>query len=442
MSRTKRLALTSLLAVALALAGLLFIRNLIDFPVYYAAGRSLLEGRTDLYAADFALGRVMDYRYPPFFLVALTPLWLLPYKVAAYIWYLLSVLQIIGCVLVLRRLVGAASSSKKLWIVAALVTAQYFVMMLHYGNAHLLITFLLFASFYLMIRRRDLLAALLISLAISIKLTPVLTLPYFVLKKKWKLLFLVSLFLIAINLAPAAYFGVSKNAELLTTWYGHVVADQEFHEANGPINLSLKGQLRRYLSEVDYSKRVDGDINYQDINLASLSKEQADLAWQLTAGIVYVSVFALIWWVSYRSKPSEKDRSLPVDDIERGDERVLLEMGLVICATLFVGPLASKIYFTALLWPVVCLGSFAFFNLTSSARLARLALLIVAVTNFVLPLLPGRSLQRLLLVLGVDFYLNALLMASLAWVLARCRRDFRSLCGELRTQARPAARTP
>src|SRR5215207_9664119 len=102
--KSARLISIVLLAIAGALSGLIFIRNLIDFPVYYSAGQSLLMGRSDLYAADFALGRVMDYRYPPFFLLAFTPLWLLPYKVAAFLWYLLSILQISACLVLLKRL--------------------------------------------------------------------------------------------------------------------------------------------------------------------------------------------------------------------------------------------------------------------------------------------------------------------------------------------------
>src|SRR5215467_14359111 len=92
----KRLALAALIALGF-IAGFIFIRHLIDFPVYYAAGQSLLAGRTDLYSPDFARGPLMDYRYPPFFLIALTPLWLLPYRIAAYVWYLLGVLEIGGC---------------------------------------------------------------------------------------------------------------------------------------------------------------------------------------------------------------------------------------------------------------------------------------------------------------------------------------------------------
>jgi hypothetical protein len=49
-----------------------------DFAVYYAAASSLFAGRTDLYSADFALGPVMDYRYPPIFILIIAPIALLP----------------------------------------------------------------------------------------------------------------------------------------------------------------------------------------------------------------------------------------------------------------------------------------------------------------------------------------------------------------------------
>src|ERR1044071_10227443 len=102
----RRLIVLALALTAFLLLGFVFIRNLIDFPVYYSAGQSLLNGRTDLYSPDFAQGRVMDYRYPPFFLVALAPLWLLPYPVAAFVWHVISVFLIAGCV---RIKIGRAS---------------------------------------------------------------------------------------------------------------------------------------------------------------------------------------------------------------------------------------------------------------------------------------------------------------------------------------------
>src|SRR5262249_13176110 len=155
------------LVVILASAGLVFIRNLIDFPVYYAAGRSLLAGRADLYAPDFARGAVMDFRYPPFFLVVLLPLWLLPYSAAAFVWYLFSLFQIAVCVHAVRGWLGR-DVNWSVWLVAVLGAGQYFIMILHYGNAHLLSTCLLFGSFYFVLQRRALPAGLLLAASITI----------------------------------------------------------------------------------------------------------------------------------------------------------------------------------------------------------------------------------------------------------------------------------
>lgn len=431
MQRTSRIVLILACVSAFALLGFVFLRNLVDFPVYYAAGRSLLSGRTDLYSPDFALGRVMDYRYPPFFLMALFPLWLLPYSVAAYIWCLLSVIEIAGCVVIVRR---TFKISKLMWLAVALVVAQYFVMALHYGNAQLLAVFLLFAALYFAQRRKDLAAAILMALAITIKLTPVLLLPYFALKRRWTMLAAVVVFLAAINIAPSAYFGFRDNNRLLTTWYDHVVASQEFHEDNGPINLSLKGELRRYLTDIDYSQRVDGDVDYPAVNIASLSRDRVVQAWMMIASVLFAGVLLLMWWLPMSQKPGGE-----VND------NVALELAVMICMMLLMGPLTSKIYFVALLWPVACLASVASSQASRSGRFATYTMIVLAAANSVLPLLPGRSIQRLLLVLGTDFYVNCLVMIVLLYALVSRRLASRyrahEQSGESRTRVPSIAKT-
>ena len=431
-----RLLLILVGSIAIGLLGLLFIRNLIDFPVYYAAGQSLISGRTDLYSPDFALGRVMDYRYPPFFLLALTPLWFLPYTLAAYIWYLLSVLEVVGCVLIVVRVFPSFRESRILWVVVAFGVIQYFVMALHYGNAQLLATFLLFASLYYVLQQKDLPAAALMALAITIKLTPVLLLPYFALKRRWTLLGSVCVFLVGFNIAPSIYFGFRGNSELLQSWYGHVVASQEFHEDNGPINLSLKGQLRRYLSTVDYSQRVDGDVQYPAINLASLSRQQVVGVWAVIAAGLFAGVLFLVWRGGGSSQAGVQH-----NDLDRA-RFFAHELSIMLCLMLLVGPLTSKIYFIALFWPLACLSSFAVDRKADEGRVAMRVLVFVALVNSVLPLLPGRSVQRLLLVLGGDFYLNCLLMAALMFALVSRQRVLRKRSAEPRMQVLSEAKMP
>jgi hypothetical protein len=414
-------------ALAVALLGLLFIRNQIDFPVYYSAGQSLLAGRVDLYAPDFALGQVMDYRYPPFFLILFLPLWLLPYSTAAYIWYLLSALAIAGIVMLIRAEIAPARLSKLLLAACVLVIAQYFVMALHYGNAHLLAIFFLFAAFYFENRDRSWHSALLLSISITIKLTPVILLPYLAIKRRWRMLSACALFVLLLNLAPALYFGFRENSRLLQTWYNHVIANQEFHEANGPINLSLKGMLRRYFTEVDYNQRVDGDVEYRAINLATLSSDQTDVAWMAISASLLIAALAFIIW---RRRNSETESRLHA-----------LELGLMICLMLLIGPLTSKIYFIALIWPVLSLAGFASMNRSAAATFALRVIYSIALVNSVLPLLPGRSTQRLLLVLGVDCLATCLMALALVFAIYRSRVAPRASYDEAQIQSLPAART-
>jgi hypothetical protein len=433
--RRKLIFLLALLVAGLILS-FFFIRNLIDFPVYYAAGRSLVSGRVDLYSPDFALGQVMDYRYPPFFLLALAPLWLLPYHTASYVWTLFEFIGIVGCIVIIRRTFQA---SRAMWIAVAFAAAQYFAMALHYGNAQLIVVFLVFASLYLLLRRRDIISALLLALAITIKLTPILLLPYFAVKKRWKIVWGVLVFLILFNIAPSAYFGFRENNQLLETWYNHVVASQQFHEENGPINLSLKGELTRYLSDVDYSARIDGDVNYPAVNVASLSRDRVVDAWAALAGLLFIGVLLVIW----RRTPNEAGsfrasghQAVSHDDLTR------LELSIMICLMLFVSPLTSKIYFTAALWPLACMAEVASQGTDRQRKLSRYGLMIVAAANCVLPLLPGRSIQRLLAVLGADFYLNCLMIVCLLYSLISRDRLFQTQSGESQTPARSEARTP
>jgi hypothetical protein len=436
MKKKSRILLLITTAIGLALLGLLFTKNLIDFPVYYWSGQSLLSGRTDLYAPDFTLGRVMDYRYPPLFLLLFFPLWLLPYKEASYVWYGLSILQIVGILFAIKGMLGAGGISKKVWLVTFFAVAQYFVMILHYGNAHLLAIFLLFAGLYSYYYRKEYVAAALIGLSITIKLTPILILPYFVLKKRWGLLLTIAGFLAVFNLLPSAYFGFDGNLALLEKWFRHVVVDQEFHESNGPINLSLKGQLRRYLTRIDYSKRVDGDTRYQAVNVTSLSTAESDFIWLGIGAAVYLCGLILIWRGGrIRERDAQATENAPSairplrDSADDSSRQVMLDLGLMVCLMIFVGPLTSKIYFTALVWPVAALASYAFTDSGPAASLARRVAVIVAVTNSVLPLLPGSSIQRLLLVAGLDFYVNLLLMAALGYVLVSARRSIRGSGG-------------
>jgi len=402
----RRTLFTAAAIVLVAVLGVVFVRNLTDFSVYYAAGRSLLSGRTDLYAPDFARGPVMDYRYLPSFILAFAPLSLVPYRLAAWVWHLLDTLAIVVAVISIASMYrGVPYSRAKVWTVAFLAVVPYFAMALDYGNAHLIVTALMFAGLSLALRRRELPAAALLAVAITVKIVPALTLPYFAVTRRVRLLALVVTFTAAINLLPSVYFGLAGNRDLIERWFEHVIAGQEFHETNGPIDLSLKGQLRRTFTEVDYTRRVDGDDRYAAVNVAALSTSTIDRVWLALSACAFIAGLILVWrFPRTRDAPGEDD-DVPLE---------ALQLGLMICVMLLVGPLTSKVYLVALLWPVVAVGIAAW-----DRDAIRRTLIGVAILSSALPLLPGRVIQRLLLVAGTDFYVSCAICGLVTLTLMR-----------------------
>jgi hypothetical protein len=409
---TRRTLIAAAVAIV-ALLGVVFVRNLTDFSVYYTAGQSLISGRTDLYSPEFARGVVMDYRYLPVFILVFAPLSLLPYTAAAYVWHLLDTLAIVVAVISIASISSEVSYSRaKIWSVAFLTVVPYFVMALDYGNVQLIVTALMFAGLSLALRRQDLPAATLLAVAITVKIIPALTLAYFAITRRFRLLGLVFVIIAVLNLLPSMYFGIAGNRDLVARWYDHVIRGQEFHETNGPINLSFKGQLRRTFTEVDYTRRVDGDHRYPAVNVATLPVSTVDRIWLALSACSVLGGLVLIWW----SSPSR--RSGTDVDGDGGDVRFeALHLGLLICLMLFVGPLTSKVYLVALLWPVVAVAMTAWEHAP-----VRRGLIAAAILSSALPLLPGRSTQRLLLVAGVDFYVSAVILALVTFTLIRSTR--------------------
>lgn len=428
-SRDVLLIIVSLAAVGVIGVYFTYPYRFVDFPVYYYSGQSLLAGRTDLYVPSFSIGVLMTYRYPPFFLLFFYPLWLIPYSWASYIWFWLCAGQIAGCVFFVKRLVENAGAKAKAAfdktsVRAALffALAQYFVISVKYGNAHLLVVFLFFGSLYFLEKQKTIRAALLMALGITFKLVPVLALPYFALKKKWTYLILTAVFVAAMNLAPAFYFGFDKNLQILGDWYNHVVTNQDAHEKLTIINLSLRGELQRALTRIDYSRRDietgSNDVDYENVNFASLPDHIPNGIWAVASAVLYAGSLFLIWSKS-RSKNGDAASGTSAANRTIDDKQNrAFEYSLITCLILLIGPLTTKIYFPMLLLPVACLANYGFASESFSAKIARRAVLVTAIANFVLPLVPGRAAQRLILVLGADFYITLLLTTAIIFVLA------------------------
>ncbi|MGI8556611.1 MAG: glycosyltransferase family 87 protein, partial [Pyrinomonadaceae bacterium] len=357
------------------------------------------------------------YRYPPLFLLLFLPVWILPQPLAVYFWYWLN----LAAVYLTGRVVagelkqaaqGTAVKISLILLISFIAVFKYLWMSIRYGNVHLIVVCLLFGAFYFVFKQKDKTAGLLLALAISIKVFPVLTLPYFFIQKKWRFLAVTIGFVFVFNLIPAFYFGFGTNLKLLGDWYRHVIVESEFHDSQGPLNFSLKGQMQRTFTQIDYPARI-ADSSYQNINLFSLKDNQVNLLWKLAVVFFMVSTLFILW---------SSSKSPPDNLTEKKIKRLSLqEFGLMICTMLLVEPYTGTMYFTALFLPLAVLVYSVLTEESQASRIHRFALGFILFANCFLPIIPGSDVQRFILVLGLDFYITLYLWCALAYNLLRTR---------------------
>jgi hypothetical protein len=194
-----------------------------DFPTFYHAARAILSGNDPYVPVEDNLG----YVYPPFYATVCVPLARFQKLTAAHVMLLING----GCAL----LALLATAKELLWrfgveplpwanvlavaCLAALTAENELRGQLQAMETDVLIL-LLFALALRWLDRRPLSAGTALALAFSIKYQPLIFLPYFLLRRRWRVAAAMVASTIAINLSPAILIGWARNARYLKTALG------------------------------------------------------------------------------------------------------------------------------------------------------------------------------------------------------------------------------
>ena len=207
---------------------------------------------------------------------------------------------------------------------------------LHHGNNNLVILFLICAMLLAWRKGYDVLAGLLLGLAIAFKVTPALFVPYFMYKRSWRTVWatFAGLFLFIV-VVPSSIIGPQFNYVCLTTWYRRMLGP--YVEQGVPsaqeINQSMVGVLTRLLTDQKTgSGRYDVHL---ELNLASWPPATVSLLVKgLSVGLV------VLLTVLCRTRTTRRD-----------DHRLLGEFALVVLTMLFVSERSWKHHYVTLLLP-------------------------------------------------------------------------------------------
>lgn len=213
----------------------------VDFDVFLHAATKL-KGNENIYHPPFI--RNLQYFYSPLFATLLMPFDGLPYWVPECIWLAFSCYCVYRSWILCTRYFNISffqSKQYKIWIWLSLLFTLRFILD-NFTQAQMSI-FLLWAtleSLALFKKRKVIMGASLLALAINIKIMPLLFLPYLFYRKKIKEGFLVIAFCIFYLYLPAVFIGYQYNNFLLHEWWAIINPTNPEHiieATNGPHSL-------------------------------------------------------------------------------------------------------------------------------------------------------------------------------------------------------------
>ena len=299
----------------------------------------------------------MLFPTPPIVPLMLYPLMKLPPIVGAMTWFGLKVAMAAASTLMVMSLAAGPGRRFPAWAEALVwvFVARPFFSDLHHANTNLMILFLVTSALYAWVRQRDMVAGVLLALAICSKVTPALFAVYLGWRWVWSLVgdratrpafgpmprTLAALglgFLLFLELVPSGFFGTASNHEMLATWWhriirpyaeGGVVGAQE-------VNQSMIGVLTRLTTQEPSTDRYRAELA---LNLVAWDRPSVVFGLKLMSVGLGVTLLALC-----RTRAGRRD-----------DPRLVGEFALVALTMLFVSERSWKHHYVTLLFPVAYL---------------------------------------------------------------------------------------
>ena len=280
----------------------------------------------------------MLFPNPPILPITLGPLMALPPVAGAMTWFAIKVALTTIALTMCLNVVKIRDGPFPPFFLSAILLLSLRPILgdLHHGNINLLILFLIVAMFQAWRQGHDVLAGLLLGLAISYKVTPALFIPYFVYKRSWRTvgstLLGLALFLLVV---PSLIVGPRFNFDCLSMWWHRMLTPFLVEGNTSPqeINQSMVGVLTRLLTEIPPgTNRYDLHL---DVNVVSWPP-------QVVSYLVKCITLALVGLLAFFCRTRAQDRR---------DPRYLGEIALVVLTMLFVSERSWKHHFVTLLLP-------------------------------------------------------------------------------------------
>ncbi|MEI8349197.1 MAG: glycosyltransferase family 87 protein [Candidatus Omnitrophota bacterium] len=194
-------------------------RKYCDFRVYYATAERFLA-KDDIYSRPDEA--ITPFKYSPMFALLVAPLAFVSQKCASLIFFTISFFSLLAVFILSKKLIVKEPVTFKqrllLYIVPAVFTSRFIFAVLDSGQVTNIIFFLVVLGLYLLEKKKEVLSAASIGLSTMFKYTSGLFLPYFVFRKKIKVVLFVIFSAALYCILPALHVGISQEATYLKKW--------------------------------------------------------------------------------------------------------------------------------------------------------------------------------------------------------------------------------
>lgn len=255
-------------------------KDMSDFGVCYQGGQRILKGETLYRASDGHL----QYKYSPASAVFFSLFALLPYEAAKFIWYFLE-LTLLFFSLVLSYNVLPSKHKKKgfILILTFLVMAKFLGREIELGQVNIFIFFLLIMMVKAAVEKNDMKSGLFWGISLLFKPYALVFFPYFVLKKRFRLMASGLGTILVGFIVPVIFYGFSGSLVVIKEWYS-----------------TLSKSTPSLIDHYDNS-------SIHAFFLKNLPAEQRDVAIICIAGAALVIGVAFLWMMFQGNKRNLKE---------------------------------------------------------------------------------------------------------------------------------------
>lgn len=402
-----RRALWIAAAVAIAAYYPRFIKDAGGLQVYPAAAACMLRGETPLHCTSSVFAS--PFAYPPFFALLSAPLVAMPVWLQEAFWYVVLIGTLFGslrlCEVLGRRMFPGEWTERELaqFRILSFVLSLKFVLAVLENQAFDSISLIfILLSLLALVSQRSILAGASLGFATALKITPILFLPYLLIKRRYASAVAFVVALAFLTLLPDILLPPKESSHAVV-WLREVVIAPFYKDAdtlyptfwlsNSPMNQSLRGMLARVTS---------GGIQHDIVDSPGFN-----VLLRTVMGLYVLGVGAIIL------------KSL------RHDRLIALDGGLLIVSALLLSPVSSQSHFVGLMLPYSMLAAVLIKNHPTRVLVAAFLLTSYVLTTATSNDLVGRTFTGWALWNSLPMWGTltlAVALGVLIWIMASDRR--------------------